>query len=424
MIRRIRIDELDAALERTRAVDADTLAISSAIVEAVRMGGERAVRTHALELGDLDRPDDTVLFNRADLERAVREIPEDQRALLSRVACRIEAFARAQRDGLTDAGIETGGGRAGYRWLPVSGAGAYAPGGRYRLLSSVLMTVIPARVAGVESAWVASPRPTAITLAAAGIAGADAVIGVGGAQAIASLAFGVFGPPADVIVGPGNRWVTAAKKHLYGEVGIDGIAGPSEVLVLADEAAKADLIAADLLAQAEHDDDAIPMLVTTSEGLAAAVDEALVSRLAHLSTAATAERACKNGFSLVVTSVDDAVAVSDRIAPEHLSIHTNDAAGVARRCTNYGTVFIGEKTTEAFADYGAGPNHVLPTNGSARFHSGLSVVNFLRCATWLELTDPSVLIPDTKSFALLEGLHGHERAAAARLPEPVHNAGT
>jgi len=277
------------------------------------------------------------------------------------------------------------------------------------------MTVIPARVAGVDQVWVASPRPTSVTLAAAAIAGADGLLAIGGAQAIAALAFGVFGPPSDVVVGPGNRWVTAAKKHLYGEIGIDGLAGPSEIAVVADATADPRLVAADLLAQAEHDPEALPILVTDVPGLIPEVERILSTELDTLPTAAIAGPALDGGYAVAVSDMDEAVGLCDRIAPEHLALHVEDPDAIAGLFTSYGSLFVGEGSAEVFADYGAGPNHVLPTDGGARFQSGLSVMTFLKAPTWLMLDDPAATAEDAARLARLEGLEAHARAAELRM---------
>jgi phosphoribosyl-ATP pyrophosphohydrolase/phosphoribosyl-AMP cyclohydrolase/histidinol dehydrogenase len=231
---------------------------------------------------------------------------------------------------------------------------------------------------------------------------------------MAALAYGTVGPPADLLVGPGNKWVVAAKRHLGGEVGIDGLAGPSEILVIADDTADPSLVAADLLAQAEHDVDAVPTLVTPSERLAGAVDEALASQLVDLPTAEVAEAALTNGLCVLVRDLRHAAEVSDSLAPEHLALHVEDPRGIALQVRNYGTLFVGEGSAEAFADYGVGPNHVLPTGGGARFAAGLSVFTFLKPATWLSVDRPDLLIEDTARLARLEGLEAHARAALAR----------
>ena len=225
------------------------------------------------------------------------------------------SFAEAQLKSVTRVQFEVPGGTAGHRLAPVRSVGAYAPGGRHPLPSSLLMTVIPARVAGVETVTVASPRPTPVTLASAQVAGADLLLSVGGAQAVAALAFGVGGPPCDIVVGPGNRWVTAAKKHLYGEIGIDGLAGPSEVIVVADHTSDPGLIASDLLAQAEHDPDARVGMIALDPTLPTRVDECLENQLRVLPTAETARLALDNAFSVVAMGITDAAEICDQLAP-------------------------------------------------------------------------------------------------------------
>ena len=270
-------------------VDAETYAAAVDIVERVRTGGRQALLKEATRLGDMS-PGQAVTYDRGALESAVEDLDDQNRGVLERTAQRIETFAKAQRSQLLDFEIEIPGGRAGHTFAPVESAGCYAPGGRFSLPSSVLMTAVTARVAGVGRILVASPKPTPLTLAAAGIAGADSLLALGGAQAIGAMAFGVEGiSPCDVIVGPGNRWVTAAKRYVSGYSGIDMLAGPSELVVWADETADAKVIAADLIAQAEHDTDALPVLVTTSSELILQVNSALQDQLKSLPGQATAE---------------------------------------------------------------------------------------------------------------------------------------
>lgn len=406
-----RLDGLPPTLRRP--VDPGTLAEAAAIVEDVRRRGETALREHGERLGDLG-PGDEIVLDRAGLEQATTAITGEQLSLLERVTGRVHAFATEQRRALGEVDVPVQGGRAGHRWIPVSSAGAYVPGGRHPLPSSATMTIVPARVAGVETVWAASPRPTPVTLAAAAIAGASGLLAVGGAQAVAALAFGTLSPPCQMIVGPGNKWVTAAKKHLYGEIGIDGLAGPSEILVVADDSADPDLVAADLLAQAEHDTEATPMLVTTSESLLGRVEASIGVQLSDLPTSKTAAAALGNGFALVVASLQEAALAADELAPEHLALHVEDGEELALSLHSYGSLFIGGGSAEAFADYGVGPNHVLPTGGGARYQSGLSVLTFLRSPTWSRLDDPAVLVDDTVHLARLEGLEAHARAARMR----------
>src|SRR5256886_5585003 len=274
-------------------------------------------------------------------------------------------------------------------------------------------------VAGVGDIWVGSPKPQGLTLAAAAIAGADGVLAVGGAQAIAALAYGA-GPlaPRDVIVGPGNRYVAAAKRLVAGAVALDMLAGPSELTIFADSSADPATVAADLLAQAEHDPDAVPMLVTVDAALVERVERELACRLSDLPTADVARAALAHGGVIVVTSVDEGIAACDAIAPEHLQLVLRDADAVAPRLAHYGALFIGAGSAEVLGDYGAGPNHVLPTGGTARFSGGLSVYTFLRVRTWLRIAECAAarpLVEDAVWLGRAEGLEAHARAAERRL---------
>lgn len=399
------------------AVDRDTLERAAVIVDDVRAHGEPALRRWAETLGDI-APGAPLVVGKDALKAAFEALSPADQALLERTATRVRTFAEAQRSSLRDAVVHVPGGQAGHTVSPVERAGCYAPGGRFPLPSSVIMTAVTARAAGVEVVWVASPRPAPVTLAAAHAAGADALLAIGGAQAIAALAYGAGPVPAcDVVVGPGNRWVTAAKKLVAGDVGIDMLAGPSELVVLADGAADPDVIAADLLAQAEHDPDAVPVLVTTDAALADRVDAALASQLETLPTAATAREALKNGAAVIATSLDEACAACNRLAPEHLEVMIADPWSVAPRLSHYGGLFVGGWAAEVLGDYGAGPNHVLPTGRTARHTGGLSVLTFLRVRTWLEVTDldaAAEVVADAAALARHEGLEAHARAADKR----------
>jgi len=400
-------------------VDTATLTAAAEIVEIVRAEGERALRHYAERFGDRT-PDQPLVLGREEMAAARDRLPDRHLRLLERTADRIRLFAEVQLGTSSDVDVPVPGGRAGHRLAPVHRAGCYAPGGRFPLPSTVLMTAATARAAGVTEVWVASPRPSDVTLAAADVAGADAILAVGGAHAIAALAYGAGPVPAcDVVVGPGNRWVTAAKKLVAGQVGIDMLAGPSELVVLADDTADAATVAADLLAQAEHDPDALPVLVTTSSHLADAVEAELGRQLATLPTRNTAAVALENGFAVVAEDLDSAIDVCDRLAPEHLQVVTEDSDQVGRRLSHWGGLFLGEISAEVFGDYGAGPNHTLPTGGVARFKGGLSVFDFVRVRTWLELDDAEAAAPlarDAAELARLEGLEAHARAAEKRLP--------
>ena len=283
------------------------------------------------------------------------------------------------------------------------------------------MGAVTARVAGVKTVWVASPHPGPIVCAAAYVAGVDGLLAVGGAQAIGAFAYGAGDVPVcDAICGPGNQFVTAAKSLIAGAVTIDMLAGPSECLVVADDSANAKVVAADLLAQAEHDTAARAILVSTSAEMIEAVDLEVRAQLATLPTAETARAAIeKNSFAVLVGSIAEAAEIVNRLAPEHLELHTTNAEEDAKLMKHFGALFIGKNAAEVLGDYGAGPNHTLPTGGTARSYGGLSVHTFLRCRTWLRVDDldaARVIVQDAVDLALLEGLHGHSRAAALRLP--------
>ncbi len=403
---------------RRDPVDALTQAAAAAIVEDVRARGEAALREQALRLGDIGDRDAPLVLGPDAMAAAFDGLDAAAQGVLLRTADRIRAFAVAQRAALAPVEVPVPGGFAGLHYAPVDRAGCYAPGGRYPLPSSVLMTAVTARAAGVTEVWVASPRPSPETLAAAHVAGADALLVVGGAQAIAALAFGAGPVPAvDCIVGPGNRWVTAAKQQVAGRVTIDMLAGPSELVVLADDSADPARIAADLLAQAEHDPDAVPILISLSSSLVDRVEQALAAQLTDLPTADIARAALANGFATVAADLAEGCALCDRLAPEHLAVHLAAPEPAAARLRHYGALFVGEDAAEVLGDYGAGPNHVLPTGGTARSVGALSVATFLRVQTWLRIDDLAAAAPvveDAVALARMEGLEAHARAAEAR----------
>jgi len=405
-------------------VDEVTLKQARDVLDDVKNKGEAGLRQHALRLGDIKQLDEKIVLDQEELKKAFESMSESEQKLLVRTADRIKGFAQAQRDSVKEIDVPILGGRAGHTVAPVEVAGCYAPGGRYPLPSSVLMTACTARVAGVKIVVVCSPKPHTVTLAAAYVAGADFFIKIGGAGAIGALAFGCLPgiPAADVIVGPGNRWVTAAKSIVSGRCGIDMLAGPSECLVWCDETANAEVVAADLLAQAEHDTDAVPVLVTSEphgKETVAKVQKALEEQLKTLTTAATArESVNKKGFYVIGKDKAEALAVVNALGPEHLEVMTADSVADAKLCTSYGGLFIGTRSAEVFGDYGCGGiNHVLPTSNTARYTGGLSVFTFLRIRTWLKIEDAQAsqpLVSDAAQFARLEGLEGHARAAEQR----------
>ncbi|WP_457106832.1 histidinol dehydrogenase [Methylobacterium sp. P5_C11] len=358
----------------------------------------------------------------AEIAAAVAACPPDSLEALRLAAERIESFHRAQRPAdhrATDALGVT----AGWRWTALESVGLYVPGGTASYPSSVLMNALPARVAGVPRIVMVVPTPDGqmnpLVLAAAQLSGVHEVYRVGGAQAVAALAYGTATiAPVAKVVGPGNAWVAAAKRRVFGQVGIDMIAGPSEVLILADGHANPDWIAADLLAQAEHDVAAQAILITDSAELADAVEGAVERALTTLPRQEIARASWRDyGAVIRVRDFDEAVPLVDRLAPEHLEIETQDAEALAAKVRNAGAIFLGSHTPEAIGDYVGGPNHVLPTARSARFSSGLGVLDFMKRTTILACTPDSLraLGPAAISLGRSEGLEGHARSVAIRL---------
>lgn len=399
-------------------LDPETVEQARIIVDNVRARGEEALREYAEKFDGLE-PGAPLLIGSAELKQVFHSLSDDDQNLLLRTAERINVFAKAQRGAVNEMEMDIPGGRAGHTIAPVYTAGCYAPGGGFPLPSSVLMTAVTARAAGVRTVVVASPKPEPITLGAAFAAGADCLLSVGGAHAIAALAFGVGPvPKCDVVVGPGNKWVTAAKHLVSSQAGIDMLAGPSELTILADSTAEPDVVAADLLAQAEHGFDSIPILVTTDEALIEKTNAEIAKQIETLPTRETAQASISKGFAILARDWDQAIGLVDRIAPEHLELMCEDAGEVAKVLSHYGGLFIGANSAEVLGDYGAGPNHTLPTGGTARFTGGLSVMHFLRIRTWMRLDnldEAREILFDARDLARHEKLEAHARSAEKRI---------
>ncbi|MGR3485033.1 MAG: histidinol dehydrogenase [Paracoccaceae bacterium] len=393
------------------------------MLKALRSGGEEAAQRLAADLDGWTGP---VRVAPDAIAAAAARVPEAIKDDIRFAHDNIRRFAQMQRAALTDAQVELHPGFvAGQRQIPVSAAGAYVPGGRYSHVASALMTVTTAKVAGVAHVSACSPPrdgglPDAI-LYALDLAGADAVLSLGGVQGIAAMAFGLFGlPPADVLVGPGNAYVAEAKRQLFGEVGIDMVAGPTDSLILADASADPDLVAADLVGQAEHGRDSPVWLVTDDRPLA----EAVMARVPALAAALPApNRACaeaawrERGEVILCDTRDEMAATSDALAPEHLQVMAADLDWWLGRLRSYGSLFLGAETTVAFGDKAAGPNHVLPTSRAARYTGGLSVAKFLKTVTWQRATPAGArpIAEATARISRLEGMEGHARTADLRL---------
>jgi histidinol dehydrogenase len=393
-----------------------------AIIADVVARGDAAVIECSRRFDRLDLTPETLRVSPEELEAAEARVPTETLAALRLAKERIEVFHRAQvpADALSTDGL---GVTLGWRWSAVESAGLYVPGGTASYPSSVLMNAVPAKVAGVPRIVMVAPTPGGVTnplvLAAARLAGVDEVYRIGGAQAVAALAYGTETiEPVAKIVGPGNAYVAAAKRRVFGQVGIDMIAGPSEVLVLADGTANPDWVAADLLAQAEHDAAAQAILITDDAGLAEAVARAVEAQLTTLPRAEIARASwMDHGAIITVGHLEDALPLVERIAPEHLEIEAEGAEALARRIRNAGAIFLGRHTPEAIGDYVGGPNHVLPTARSARFSSGLGVLDFMKRTSILSCDPDSLraLGPAAMALARAEGLEGHARSIAARL---------
>ncbi|MCG5053747.1 MAG: histidinol dehydrogenase [Myxococcales bacterium] len=405
---------LAALGRRTSAMPPAVEAAARDIVAQVRAGGDAALR--ALTAKFEARTLDVLELPRQAWHAAAAEVAAPVRAALEEAAARIRAYHAHER--YTSFSFEEGGVRLGCRYIPMERAGIYVPGGTALYPSTVLMTAIPARVAGVREVIMVTPGPSNEALAAAQVAGVDRIFHIGGAQAIAALAYGTESVPrVDKIVGPGNAYVTAAKRLVFGDVGIDAIAGPTEIVVAADASVPASWVAADLLAQAEHDVLAAPILVAVGREVAEAVCAELARQLPALPRRAIAAQAIKDwGLAIVVDSAAEAIAVVNLLAPEHAELALADARALAPEVTRAGAVFVGSHTPESVGDYIAGPSHVLPTGGSARFSSPLGVGDFIKRSSFIEYSAAALAAQSAHIERLteVEGLEAHGRAVTIR----------
>ncbi len=414
--------EFHALVNARREADEDVSAKVREIVARVRAEGDTALcaLTRQFDRHDLDTTGWRV--TQADMDAALDGLDRELRGALELAAGRITAYHEKQRPQDRDE-TDAAGVRLGARWNAVDAAGLYVPGGRAAYPSSVLMNAIPAKVAGVERIAIVTPTPDGainpLVLAAARIAGVGEVWRVGGAQAIAALAYGTERiAPVDVIVGPGNAWVAEAKRQLYGVVGIDMVAGPSEIVVVADAMNDPEWIAADLLSQAEHDPTSQSILLTDDAAFADAVAKAVERQIGTLPTGATARASWDaNGAIILVPSLDAAIPLVNALAAEHLELAVDDPDALFAQVRHAGSVFMGRMTPEAVGDYVAGPNHVLPTGRRARFSSGLSVLDFMKRTSFLALDRQALdrIGPAAVALAKAEGLPAHAASVANRL---------
>ncbi|MEM7733604.1 MAG: histidinol dehydrogenase [Pseudomonadota bacterium] len=411
-----------ALLSAKREDSADVDAAVAAIIEDVRARGDAAVIELTAKYDRLALTPETLRFSAGEIVELVAQVSDEERAALELAAERIRAYHERQIPE-DQSWEDPTGARLGWRWTPVSAAGLYVPGGLASYPSSVLMNAIPAKVAGVERLAIVVPTPDGqanpLVLLAAQIAGVDEIYRIGGAQAVAALAYGTETiAPVDKITGPGNAFVAAAKRRVFGKVGIDMIAGPSEILVVADGDNDADWIALDMLSQAEHDESAQALLITTDQAFGARVAEAIEARLETLERRAIAASSWRDfGAVITVADLDEAAALTDRIAPEHLELCVADPRALSEMITHAGAIFLGAWTPEAIGDYVGGPNHVLPTARSARFSSGLSVMDFLKRTTLAQMTPEALgaIGPAAERLAVSESLEAHALSVRARL---------
>ena len=416
--------EFDALVDDRRESASDVSADVAAIIARVKAEGDAALADYTAKFDRFDLNASGWSISKADCAEAYDALAPDLRDALNLAAERIRAYHAAQLPEDRDY-RDTAGARLGARWRGVDAAGVYVPGGRAAYPSSVLMNILPAKVAGVERIVMMTPTPggevNPVVMAAAHIGGVDEIWRLGGAQAIAALAYGTEKiAPVDVVTGPGNAWVAEAKRQLYGVVGIDMVAGPSEIVVVADAKNEPHVIAADLLSQAEHDPTSQSILFTDDGDFADAVAAAVAHVIPMLSTAPTMQASwADNGAVIVVPALADAIPLCDRLAPEHLELAVDPAEADAlfRMVRHAGSVFLGRQTPEAIGDYVAGPNHVLPTGRRARFSSGLSVTDFMKRTSFLALDEASLAAigPAAVALAGAEGLPAHALSVQNRL---------
>ena len=418
------IQYLKRAAKSPETETATARAVAEQMLAEIARKGEQAVRDYSAKLDHWTGP---IVMTAEEIERRIRDIPGAVKHDIEFATERVRRFAQAQRESIREFTVEMQPGlTAGQRLIPVNVAGCYVPTGRYAHIASAYMAIATAKAAGVPFV-VASSTPYRgegihpQVLYAMKVAGADTILTLGGVQAIAVMAFGLFtGKPADIIVGPGNKFVAEAKRMLFGKVGIDVFAGPSEVAVIADESADAAIVACDLVGQAEHGHESPAWLMTTSRPLAVKAMQLVPELIAKLPPTArdAAASAWRDYGEVVLADTREEIAeVSDRYAPEHLEVHASDLDWWLARLTCYGSLFLGEETTVAFGDKTSGPNHILPTKGAARYSGGLSVHKFLKTVTWQRMTREANrdIAQVTARISRLEGMEAHARTADDRL---------
>ena len=396
-------------------IEFESISSVNEIIEDVRKNGDKAVKKYAKKFdGDCIK---AFRLSESEIKKAVANVDKKTIETIKFAIKNVKEFAKAQFNSVKEIEVNVNGNTLGHKIVPLDSVGCYIPGGNYPLPSSAIMTIVPAKVAGVKRVIAMSPKIKDVTIAAAHLAGADEIYKIGGVQAIAAMAYGTETiKKVNKIVGPGNKFVTSAKKQVFGECGIDFLAGPSEVLIVADNNAKPEFIAADMLAQCEHDKDARAFLICFSKEFAQKVDKKAKEYLNNLPTKEIAQNSYDKSVAVVVKSIDEAIELSNEKAPEHLELCLEGAQDIMK-FTNYGSLFIGNYSAEVFGDYVSGTNHTLPTNQVAKYSGGLSVFDYFKIQTYQIINEKSVneTAKMASELAEKEGLYAHKLAADVRI---------
>ncbi len=394
--------------------------IVNKIIEDVKNKADAAVRYYTKKFDKINL--NSFIITKQEINQAYNEVDKETLKALKFAKRNIEFFAKQQLRQFKNFEVKKNGVTLGQRVIPIEKIGVYIPGGNYPLPSTALMCIIPARLAGAKVIIACSPKIRPETIVAADISGADKIFKIGGAQAIAAMAYGTNQiPKVDKIVGPGNIYVTEAKKQVYGDCGIDFLAGPSEIMIIADNSANCEFVSLDILAQLEHDANVKAFLVTNSASLLKKVKIDLKNKIDSLKTKEIVNKSIKNLKIIFVNNIRDAIGIANNVAPEHLELQIKNPEKYISRLTNYGSLFLGKYSAEAFGDYCSGTNHVLPTNGGSRFTSGLSVKDFVKLQTYQMVMEKGVkkLAGTALTLSKIEGLDAHNKSIELRLGKTI-----
>lgn len=410
---------IDSAGDFFNKIEFEAICSVEDIAKDVRINGDEAVRKYTKQFDgeDLEAPTCSFLISQEEIKNAYSKVDAQTIKTIKKSIENVKKFSKLQLKSLKPLKTKIDGNELGHKIIPIEKVGCYIPGGNYPLLSSAVMTIVPAKVSGVKEIVACSPKIRPETIVACDLAGADKIYKIGGVQAIAAMAYGTQSiPKVNKIVGPGNKYVTAAKKYVFGEVGIDFLAGPSEVMIIADETASPEFVAADMLAQCEHDLDARAFLLCIGENFARQVEIFAQKQLESLSTKEIASKSFEKSFAIVVKNIKEAITLANKKAPEHLEICYKNAKKDIDKYKNYGSLFIGNYSAEVYGDYCSGTNHVLPTNEVSKYSGGLSVFDFVKVQTYqiISKNGNRVISSYASKLAEKEGLSAHKLAADVR----------